>query len=211
MYIGIDVDKYFLTIKEIDEKGELIGESKIKNGFQAMDKFGRKHDKTCKIALESSSYSIPVYRHMVKLGFEVHMAHPGAIDKITKSNSKTDEHDAMDLAQLLRTGYLPESWVADEELQSLRSLISRRVDLGKSITKAKNRIHGLLAINGVEEPSYSDLFGRMGIHFLEGLKLQDEFNTVLRSLLRELAYINEEIGFIESEMARVSMDGWKIQ
>ena len=207
MYIGIDVDKRFLTIKEVNEKGEPIGESKIRNCFQAMDKFGRGHDKTCKIAIEASSYSMHVYRYLVKLGFEVHMAHPGALDKITKSNSKTDEHDALDLAQLLRTGYLPEAWIGDEEVQSIRSLIGRRVDLGRSSTKAKNRIHGLLAINGVEEPLCSDLFGRMGMHFLEGLNLQDEFNVVLKSLLRELAYINEELGFIESEIARVSMDG----
>jgi transposase len=74
------VDKRFLTIEEIDEKGKLIGESKIKNCFQAMDKFGREHD-MCKIAIEAS-YSMPVYRHLAKLGFEVHMAHPGALDKI---------------------------------------------------------------------------------------------------------------------------------
>jgi len=48
----------------------------------------------------------------------------------------------------------------------------------------------------MELTSYSDLFGRMGIHFLEGLELQDESEVVLRSLLRELAYTNEEIGFI---------------
>ena len=53
------MDKRFLTIEEIDEKGEPIGESKIKNCFQAMDKFGREHD-MCKIAIEASSYSMPV-------------------------------------------------------------------------------------------------------------------------------------------------------
>lgn len=51
--------------------------------------------------------------------------------------------------------------MADEEAQSLRSLIGRRVELGRSAAEAKNRIHGLLAINGIKEPSYSDLFGRM--------------------------------------------------
>lgn len=99
MYIGIDVDKHFLTIAEVDEKGELVGREKIRNCAQAMDKFGREH-KGCRIAMEACSYSMPVYRHLSKLGLEVHMAHPGAIEKITRSNSKTDENDALDPAQL---------------------------------------------------------------------------------------------------------------
>lgn len=68
-YIGIDVDKSFLTIAEVNEKGEPIGESKIKNCFQAMDTFGREHD-MCKIAIEASSYSIPVYRRLVIVKYQ---------------------------------------------------------------------------------------------------------------------------------------------
>jgi transposase len=115
MYIGIDVDKNldvdknFLTIKEIDEEGNLIGKDKISNSFQALERFSQKHEKHSKIALEASGYSMSGYRYLVKQGFEVHMAHPGALHKIIQSNNKTDEHDALDLAQLLRTGYLPES------------------------------------------------------------------------------------------------------
>jgi len=109
---------------------------------KARDKFGREHDKTCKMALQSS---LPAGRRL-----------NWVLKYKTRSQDPT--------ARLLRTGCLPESWIADEEIQSLRSLISRM--LGRSVTKAKNRIHGLLAINGVD--AYSDLFGRMGIYFLEG-------------------------------------------
>jgi transposase len=207
MYIGIDVDKNFLTIKEVDEEGEEINNEKLRNSLEALAKFAGKHEKHCKIALEASSYSRPVYRYLVKEGFEVHMAHPGALDKITKSNNKTDEHDALDLAQLLRTGYLPESWVPDEELESLRSLIWKRVELGKRTAQVKNRIHGLLAINGIREPNVTDLFGQHGIHFMERLELPNESQQVLRSLLRELAYLKEEVGLLESRLAKIGKGG----
>jgi len=207
MYIGIDVDKNFLTIKEIDEEGNPIGKDKISNSIQALERFSQKHEKHSKIALEASSYSMFGYRYLAKQGFEVHMAHPGALHKIIQSNNKTDEHDALDLAQLLRTGYLPESWVPDEELESLRSLINRRVELGKRSTQVKNRIHGLLALNGVKEPRATDLFGKAGIHFLEHLQLPAEFKQVLESLLRELAYLKEEIGLLESKLAKQGKEG----
>jgi transposase len=90
MYIGIDVDKNFLTIKEVDGEGEEINNEKPRNSLEALAEFAGKHEKQCKIALEASSYSRPVYRYLVKEGFEVHMAHPGAVDKITKSNNKTE-------------------------------------------------------------------------------------------------------------------------
>ena len=204
MYIGIDVDKNFLVFEEIDEKGETIDKGKIENSIQSLDRFARNH--RGKIALEASSYSIPIYRHLVKLGFETHMAHPGTLDKITKSSSKTDPHDASDLAQLLRTGYLPESWIADEELQSIRSLIKRRVGIGQRFSQIKNKIHGLLALNGVKEPDCSDLFGRRGIHFLQDLRLSHKFGTVLESLLREMAYLEEERSLLESRLAEICRD-----
>jgi Transposase and inactivated derivatives len=136
MNIGCDVHKDFHIFCDMDEKGEIIGEGRIENNTLAIDKFARGH-KGSKIAMEASSHSIPVYRQLVKHGFEVHMAHPGDLHKITKSKKKTDEHDAYDLAQLLRTGYLPESWVPDEEIQSLRSLTGRRVELGRRFSKVK--------------------------------------------------------------------------
>jgi transposase len=79
MYIGIDVDKNFLTIKEIDEEGNPIGKDKISNSLQALERFSQNHEKHSKIALEASSYSMSGYRYLVKQGFEVHMAHPGAL------------------------------------------------------------------------------------------------------------------------------------
>jgi Transposase and inactivated derivatives len=206
MNIGCDVHKDFHIFCDMDEKGEIIGEGRIENNTLAIDKFARGH-KGSKIAMEASSHSIPVYRQLVKHGFEVHMAHPGDLHKITKSKKKTDEHDAYDLAQLLRTGYLPESWVPDEEIQSLRSLTGRRVELGRRFSKVKNRIHSILAITGVKEPKYSDLFGRMGVHFLEHLNLSEDFDMVLRSLLRELAYLKEEIEILESRLALIATDG----
>jgi transposase len=86
-------------------------------------------------------------------------------------------------------------------------LIWRRVELGKRSTQVKNRIHGLLALNGVKEPRATDLFGKAGIHFLEHLQLPAEFKQVLESLLRELAYLKEEIGLLEAKLAKQGKEG----
>jgi transposase len=65
----------------------------------------------------------------------------------------------------------------------------------------------LLTINGIREPNVTDLFGQHGIHFIERLELLNESQQVLRSLLRELAYLKEEIELLESRLAKIGKQG----
>ena len=58
--------------------------------------------------------------------------------------------------------YLPEGYVPDEEMRNLRTLVRRRAGLVRIRTSLKNRVHALLAMEGVRPPAVSDLFGKRG-------------------------------------------------
>jgi transposase len=73
----------------------------------------------------------------------------GKVRVIAESKSKTDRYDARMLAELLRTNFLPESWVPPAEIRWLRGLIRRRHHLVKTIVMNKNRIRHLLFQHGI--------------------------------------------------------------
>jgi len=59
-------------------------------------------------------------------GARLHLAHPLGIKAFAYQRVKKDESDARLLADLLRMGRLPESWIAPPEIRELRELVRYR-------------------------------------------------------------------------------------
>ena len=120
---------------------------------------------------------------------------------------KTDKVDARVLAQLLRMDYLPESYVPGKEIRDQRVMI-RHASLVRLRTSIKNRVHALLAIEGIQTSEFSDLFGKRGTEFLRGVKLRqvrrkalDNYLEVLKALediLKERTKITDEAKWLMS-------------
>ena len=79
----------------------------------------------------------------------MHLAHPLRTQAIAAARVKTDAVDAKTLAHLLRTGLLPEAYIAPPELRDLRELLRHRAVLTRMRTAVKNRVHALLARQGI--------------------------------------------------------------
>src|SRR5512133_2753717 len=115
-------------------------------------------------------------------GCELHLAHPLWTKAIAAARVKTDAVDARTLAHLLRTDLLPEAYIAPRELRDLRDLLRHRVVLTRMRSALKNRVHALLARQGVQ-PSHADLFGPGGRRFLAELPLREPARRRLDSNL----------------------------
>ena len=102
----------------------------------------------------------------------MHLAHPFYLNSFAKKHVKTDKVDAWVLAQLLRMDYLPESYVPGKEIRDQRVMIRHHASLVRLMTSIKNRVHALLAIEGIQTSEFSDLFGKRGMEFLRGVKLR---------------------------------------
>ena len=85
--------------------------------------------------------------------------------------------------------YLPESYVPGKEMRGLRTIVRHRASLVRSRTSLKNRVHALLAIEGVQPPKVSDLFGRKGTEFLKEVELQESRRTALDNYLEVLGVL----------------------
>ena len=105
---------------------------------------------------------------------------------------KTDAVDAKTLAHLLRTGLLPEAYIAPPELRDLRDLLRHRARADRMRTAVKNRVHALLARQGIL-PEHTDLFGKAGREFLASLELPEGSRRRLDSLMSLIGDFDREI------------------
>ena len=131
--------------------------------MRRFSKFVSKLPEGAKVAIEVSTSGIFAYEHLDEKGIEVHLAHPVYLNPFAKKHVKTDKVDAWVLAQLLRMDYLPESYVLGKELRGQRVMIRHHASLVRLRTSIKNRVHALLAIEGIQTSEFSDLFGKRGL------------------------------------------------
>ena len=71
---------------------------------------------------------------------------------------KNEVRDAVDLADLLRMGRLPEAWIAPPATRELRELVRHRAKMVGLRSHCKAKVHAVLAKCGVQV-LMSDLFG----------------------------------------------------
>lgn len=127
------------------------------------------------------------------------MSHPVLTKAIANARVKNDAIDAKTLAQLLRTGMLPEAWMAPPEVREARRLIRMRVSLTRMRSRLKAQVHALLAEHGVSNPM-SDLFGKGGRHLLDGLRLPELSQSRVDACLRLIDDLGTEIEIADTEI-----------
>jgi transposase len=190
-WVGIDLHRRRSQIAIIDEHGELTLQKRIPTGREPFRELLGDPAGT-HVALEATYGWEWLAELLEDAGFDVHLAHPLRTRAIASARVKTDAIDARTLAHLLRTGLLPEAYIAPPDLRDLRDLLRHRATLVHLRTSIKNRVHALLARQGIL-PEHSDLFGKAGREFLAALALPDGPRRRLNSLLALIGDFDREI------------------
>jgi transposase len=190
-WVGIDLHRRRSQIAIIDEDGELTLSRRIINHPNTFKELLGDPDGT-HVALEATYGWEWLADLLQEAGYGVHLAHPLRTRAIAAARVKTDAVDAKTLAHLLRAGLLPEAYIAPPELRDLRELLRHRAVLTRMRTSVKNRVHALLARQGLR-PEYSDLFGKAGREFLAGVELPAGSRRRLDSLMSLIADFDREI------------------
>jgi transposase len=80
-----------------------------------------------------------VYTQLTALGHDVVLSNPVQTHAIVQGK-KTDKVDAHILADLLRTGYLPEVYIPPEDVLQLRDIAMHRARLARLRTKIQCKV-----------------------------------------------------------------------
>ena len=94
---------------------------------------------------------------------------------------ENDERDAADLADLLRMGRLPESWIAPPHVRGAAGAGAPPRQAGLATHRAQCSVHAVLAKCGISVPM-SDLFGVAGERMLARLPLAAAYQARIASL-----------------------------
>ena len=197
-WVGIDLPRRRSQIAIIDEHGELTLQKRVPTGRETITELLGDPEST-RVALEATYGWEWLAELLEDAGFDVHLAHPLRTRAIAAARVKTDAVDARTMAHLLRTGLLPEAYIAPPELRDLRDLLRHRATLVHLRTSIKNRVHALLARQGIL-PEHSDLFGQAGREFLASLELPDGPRRRLDSLMSLIGDFDREIAATTKEI-----------
>jgi len=152
-----------------------------------------------KVAMESSTSIVPVYRALRGRGYKVLVSHPKKTRLIAESRIKTDRVDSWAVTELARLDALPLSYVPPDDIAALREKVRRRAFLVRMRAKLKVKIKSHLTINGVTPPSDYGLFTRKGLEWLRSLQ-----SDAIESYLPVLSALTVQIGKLSKELRRMA-------
>src|SRR5213082_4156389 len=127
-WVGIDLHRRRSFLTAITEEGEVEFRRRIVNEREAFLELLGDPNGT-HVALEATYGWEWLAELLEDTGYDVHLAHPLRTRAIAAARVKTDAIDAKTLAHLLRTGMLPEAYIAPPELRDLRELLRHRAVL----------------------------------------------------------------------------------
>jgi transposase len=79
-------------------------------------------------------------------------------------------------------------------------MVRQRIFLVRIRTRIKNRIHAVLDRNHLAVPAVTDLFGKKGMNYLQGVELEGIDGEILRECMTLMEQLNSLIHTTESEI-----------
>jgi len=193
LHIGVDFHKRFSRVVTLDDAGLVVDRQTLRHrDREGMIEYFRSRAGDATVTVEATRGWYWLNELLANLGVDMKLAHPRKVRLIAESVIKTDTVDAGTLAQLERTGFLPEAYVPSREVRDSRELLRYRLTLVRIRTGLKNRVHTVVDKLGIDHP-FSDLFGTAGRKFLQSLELRPVYQQQLTSYLELLDEVDRRL------------------
>jgi transposase len=180
----LDVHRDFCEVA-LAQDGGVRSAGRVDTTPEQLELFGASLHPRDRVALEVSGSAWEVARILERHVARVVVVSP-ADTGIRQARAKTDRLDARTLARLLAAGELDAVWSPDERCRVMRRRLSRREQLVRARSRAKNEIHAVLVRRLVGRPPVSDLFGIKGRKWLAELPLPLEESETIEPCLRHI-------------------------
>jgi transposase len=195
-YVGIDLHRRRSVVVILDPDGTKVSSKRIDNSPLELARAVGEAGPEPEVVLEATWGWYWAADALEEMGARVHLAHPLGVKGFENRRVKNDDKDATLLADLLRMGSLPESWIAPRSLRELRELVRYRHKLSQLRTGLKSQVHSVLGKEGVI-PVLSTLWGPHGARFLDETPLGEAYGYRIESLRDLIDHYNFEIGRLD--------------
>ena len=210
LFVGIDYHQDSLRVCVLDQTGRLLLNRSCLNEVDAVRRAmavavsGR----VAGVAIEACCGAANLADELQhQTDWPVHLAHPGYVARMKQSPDKSDFSDARLLADLERVGYVPQVWLAPEQIRQLRRLIRHRQRLVDARRNAKLRLRALLRENRIKAPVGCNAWTKAWLRWLAGLDTLSADDCWLRDQhLDELQYVTAQIRAVEQRLGEQVRD-----
>jgi transposase len=191
MYAALDLHEKSVQVVLKDDLGRVVRESKIEKEEERILELLR--GTNAKVVMESGYNHQRIYDVLKERGYDVSVAHPLMVKAIAYARVKTDKVDARTLADLLRAGMIPESYVPDREVREVRDLVRRRKYMVGLRTMLKNKVHAEIATRWIKHEG--DLFTEEGKAYLRSLSIPaiDDYLDTIEFLSRKIREMDKRV------------------
>jgi transposase len=168
------------------------------------------------VAYEASGNGFILCDDLKAAGLQCHVLAPTKIERSSKQKrNKNDDRDAEHLLDIVRGHYLagtkmPAVWIADLQTRDDREPVRARQDLSDKQTTVKTQIQMLLKRYGLEKhegigKSWTKRY-RQWLETIssDGPAIQFGMRQTLKSLLRQLQFLEQEIGQMDQVMRELA-------
>ncbi len=195
-YVGIDLHRRRSLVVCIDDEGERLWWRRIENSPVTLAEVVTEAGPEPEVVIEATWGWYWAADVVTEAGGRVHLAHPLGIKGFENRRVKNDLADATMLADLLRMGRLPESWIPPRSVRELRELVRYRHKLSQLRTGLKGQVHAVLGKEGVI-PHLVEMWGPAGHAFLNDTRMGDAYEYRLESLRDLIEIYDREIDALE--------------
>jgi transposase len=158
-----------------------------------------------KIALEATGNWYYFYEVLEHKCPKIYLAHPLKTRAIAEARIKTEKIDSTILAHLLRTDFLPTSYIPPREIRDIREVLRYRASLVSLRTSIKNKVHAILSKNGINI-EFSDIFGKKAIKHLRELNLRACYKQAISGYIRLVETLNGLIDEVTETIKKIVED-----
>jgi transposase len=206
--LGIDVHKRTSTLVLIDDSYTVLWEQTIRSHPQDFNQIMKKVPVPVAglpVALEPVGPWRWITELLKETGLQPHVAHPRKVALIAKSTQKTDRIDARTLAELLRSGYLPEARIVPEDIYQLRLLLRERQHVVRMRVSTINRLHGIATTQGLHAIDHGNPVTKAGMRsIMNGTNTtQKELHGLIAELDRRIKVFDEHCAIVGREIPEV--------
>lgn len=202
-YIAIDLHKHYLMVGGIDASQRVVLPPRKLDLDRWLAWAQATLTATDAVVIEATTNAWHIYDQLLPLVGRIVVAHPPKVKQIAAARVKTDKHDVLILAQLLRADLIPEVWVPPPHVRELRALISHRQRLLRARTQGRNRLHSLIHRYNLTPPA-GDLFTAKQRAWWVSLELSVTERLRVDQDLSTLDHLAKHIATVEAELHRLS-------
>ena len=125
-FVGIDLHRRRSVLVRTTADGDVLETVRIVNDVDRLNSVIDRAGADPEVVLEATYGWYWAADALQAAGARVHLAHPLGVKAFEYRRVKNDVRDAIDLADLLRMGRLPEAWIAPPATRELRELVRHR-------------------------------------------------------------------------------------